>query len=73
MDKFIKSEAAVIIAKNGVDSPSLPNWITEEQKEQFRSLSDEERKSILLKDEASRDEYAHLMENIYEENAKEGK
>lgn len=73
MDKeeFIKSEPAVIIAKNGVDSPSLPAWITEEQKEQFRSLAKEDVRSILREDEASRDEYARLMEDMYISNQEE--
>lgn len=56
MDKeqFVKSEAAVIIAKNGVDSPSLPAWITAEQKEQFRQLSEHDKKSVIFSDRSSR-------------------
>lgn len=49
MDKqqFMQSEAATIIARNGgVDSPDLPEWITNEQKDLYNSLSEEEITSI---------------------------
>jgi hypothetical protein len=57
MDKaaFIQSEAAVIIAKNGLHS-SLPAWITEEQKEQFSALSEKDISDILRLDAIARGE-----------------
>jgi hypothetical protein len=54
-EAFIRSEAAVILAKSeGVDDPTLPSWITPAQKSFFRSLTRNEVVSIMIKDKESR-------------------
>lgn len=55
-EKFLRSEAAVILAKNGVESPNLPGWITKEQRDMFASLPEDEKESILREDAIARGE-----------------
>jgi hypothetical protein len=52
--EFMRSEAAVIIAKNAGNPSDIPSWITNEQRERFSSLTEEEKQSVLTLDTASR-------------------
>lgn len=55
MDKeeFLRSEPAVILAKSESDA-DVPAWISQEQKDLFNSLSDEEKRRIWEYDLLSR-------------------
>jgi len=48
-EEFLRSEAAGILSDYpDVHHPDIPGWITEEEREQYLSLSDEERAQIKL-------------------------